>query len=162
MFERIGPRHSAAILTPATPSEWTVFGRHRQNFQEIVRCFPIATRFPDRIGFPATDAFRKWNSSHSRNAMSGKNGPPYQFARHRIYQHVISTCWMYTSCRVTSPIFRRQPARLIACGRLCCGRSREALRPSRSEFLPRLRYRQSRQKPASHVMTSFNSPTGAG
>jgi putative transposase len=26
-----------------------VFGRPRQNFQEIVRCFPIATPFPDRI-----------------------------------------------------------------------------------------------------------------
>jgi hypothetical protein len=26
-----------------------VFGRPRQNFQEIIRCFPIATRFPDRI-----------------------------------------------------------------------------------------------------------------
>jgi hypothetical protein len=26
-----------------------VFGRPLPNFQEIVRCFPIATRFPDRI-----------------------------------------------------------------------------------------------------------------
>jgi len=26
-----------------------VFGRPLQNFQEIVHCFPIATRFPDRI-----------------------------------------------------------------------------------------------------------------
>jgi hypothetical protein len=29
-----------------------VFGRPRQNFQEIVRGFPIATRFPDRIDSP--------------------------------------------------------------------------------------------------------------
>ena len=55
--------------------------RHRysvdlwQNLQELVRCFPIATRFPDRIDSLLHMLFRKWNSSDSRNAMSGKNGP---------------------------------------------------------------------------------------
>jgi hypothetical protein len=51
-----------------------VFGRPRQNFQEIVRCFSYCKALPRSDRFPATDAFRKWNSSHSRNAMSGKNG----------------------------------------------------------------------------------------
>jgi hypothetical protein len=34
--------------------------------------------------FPAADAFRKWNSSDSRNAMSDKTGPSQRFARHRL------------------------------------------------------------------------------
>jgi transposase InsO family protein len=37
--------------------------------------FSYCNALPRSDRFPATDAFRKWNSSHSRNAMSGKNGP---------------------------------------------------------------------------------------
>jgi hypothetical protein len=37
--------------------------------------FSYCNALPRWDRFPATDAFRKWNSSHSRNAMIGKNGP---------------------------------------------------------------------------------------